>query len=311
HAYFFQQTQQKFICNQMIRRMSQIFIKTQKLLFIIFLKKINLKAFTKGQLQQYQEIQFHNSHIFQCNKKIQFLLNHTFQLSYNFLKLMINQHKLSIFQYAMCSMIAGMIASFFTNPFWVIHTHMIKYHTSLFNTISNMFMQGGFLIFFKGLTSSLLLVFNPIINYVIYESYKQWVFKIFVDNNYEGLIFFFGGALSKFIATVFTYPYQLIRTKQHIIKNKNYLEILSSIYEQNGISGFFVGLLPKLSQTVLSSALFILFYEKIYQLLEKIIIYNENLYYISFYSFQAFFIIYLINYLDLKQKQSLDDQKNQ
>jgi hypothetical protein len=70
-----------------------------------------------------------------------------------------------------------------------------------------MYNQGGIQIFFKGLSTSILLVFNPIINYVVYEIYKQWAFNSLYENHYESLIFFFGGALSKFVATIFTYPY--------------------------------------------------------------------------------------------------------
>lgn len=70
-----------------------------------------------------------------------------------------------------------------------------------------MYQEDGLKAFFKGLSTSLILVTNPIINYMIYESYKIWAQSLFIDSKYDALIFFFGGALGKFFATVATYPY--------------------------------------------------------------------------------------------------------
>lgn len=56
---------------------------------------------------------------------------------------------------------------------------------------------------------------NPLINFLIYESYKDWA-TAFFNSNSNPIIYFIGGALGKFTATIATYPYQLIRTKSHV-----------------------------------------------------------------------------------------------
>ena len=70
--------------------------------------------------------------------------------------------------------------------------------------------------FFKGLSTSLFLVSNPVINYIFYESYKTYTASLNYHPSYDAVIFFIGGAIAKLIATTFTYPYQLIRTKSHV-----------------------------------------------------------------------------------------------
>jgi solute carrier family 25 (peroxisomal adenine nucleotide transporter), member 17 len=59
---------------------------------------------------------------------------------------------------------------------------------------------------FFGILSSILLLSNPIISYLIYEYLKKAL------GNYE-LIVFFSGGFSKMISTLITYPYQMIRTR--------------------------------------------------------------------------------------------------
>ncbi len=71
----------------------------------------------------------------------------------------------------------------------------------------------------KGLSSSLILVSNPIIQFVIYEQLKK-VITIDKDSKLYDLVIFLMGALSKMISTIFTYPLTVIRTKQHVNTQK-------------------------------------------------------------------------------------------
>ncbi len=71
----------------------------------------------------------------------------------------------------------------------------------------------------KGLSSSLILVSNPIIQFVIYEQLKK-VIPIDKDSKLYDLVIFLMGALSKMISTIFTYPLTVIRTKQHVNTQK-------------------------------------------------------------------------------------------
>lgn len=55
---------------------------------------------------------------------------------------------------------------------------------------------------------------------------KVYLGSIIVNENWLPAIFFISGALGKFLATMITYPYQLLRTKTHLHKEGkfNYIE---------------------------------------------------------------------------------------
>lgn len=54
-------------------------------------------------------------------------------------------------------------------------------------------------------------------------------------------------------------------------KDKSIKEIISLIYKQKGISGYFRGLTPKLTQSVINSALMLMIYERILLVVKKIL----------------------------------------
>jgi adenine nucleotide transporter 17 len=119
----------------------------------------------------------------------------------------------------------------------------------------------------KGLSSSLILVSNPIIQFVIYEQLKKTL-SIDKSSGWYDLVIFLMGALSKMISTLCTYPITVVRTKQHISVGKDkWRKIVKNIVSQEGFKGLFKGIEPKLFQTVLNSALLLMLFERIKQIL--------------------------------------------
>ncbi len=115
----------------------------------------------------------------------------------------------------------------------------------------------------KGLSSSLILVSNPIIQFVIYEQLKKFV-SVDKNSGIYDLVIFIIGAISKMISTLCTYPLTVIRTKQHIcVDKKKWSTIAKNIIKADGIKGLYHGIEPKLIQTVLNSALLLMLFEKI------------------------------------------------
>lgn len=85
------------------------------------------------------------------------------------------------------------------------------------------------------------------------------------------MIFIFG-AISKIITTLITYPYTLIRTRQHSSQVKvSLLEVLESELRKNGFLGLFSGISAKLIQTVLNSAILLMLYERTHIILTKLV----------------------------------------
>ena len=69
--------------------------------------------------------------------------------------------------------LAGIIGSIFTNPFYVLQTRQSKENRKITQILSDLIKKEGVLALFKGLLASLILVTNPIIQFVVYEWLKN------------------------------------------------------------------------------------------------------------------------------------------
>ena len=92
------------------------------------------------------------------------------------------------------------------------------------------------------------------------------------------MIIFVIGAISKIIATFLTYPYTLIRTKQHISKDQKHTIWQTFLEEinKNGVRGLFTGMKAKILQSVLNSAILLMVYERTNLTLLKILAKNKK-----------------------------------
>uniref|UniRef100_A0A182TYJ8 Peroxisomal membrane protein PMP34 n=1 Tax=Anopheles melas TaxID=34690 RepID=A0A182TYJ8_9DIPT len=124
-----------------------------------------------------------------------------------------------------------------------------------------------------GAVPSLMLVINPAIQFMVYESLKRRLTAAGNAKSSPSAITFFSiGAVAKMIATVLTYPLQLIQTKLrhgntdrslNLPPNVDTVQMLLIILKRQGVAGLFRGLEAKLLQTVLTAALMFMAYEKI------------------------------------------------
>ena len=69
--------------------------------------------------------------------------------------------------------LAGAIGSIFTNPFYVLQTRQSKENKRVTQIFVELIKKEGVLALFKGLLASLILVANPIIQFVVYEWLKK------------------------------------------------------------------------------------------------------------------------------------------
>mmetsp|Transcript_4237 Transcript_4237/g.5658 ORF Transcript_4237/g.5658 Transcript_4237/m.5658 type:complete len:144 (+) Transcript_4237:233-664(+) len=77
----------------------------------------------------------------------------------------------------MVTALAGAASSIGTNPFWLINTRMTLAtdNRSIGETIRSIYKEGGIAEFYKGVLPNLVLVINPIINFVLYEAIKKFL----------------------------------------------------------------------------------------------------------------------------------------
>ncbi|XP_043587414.1 peroxisomal membrane protein PMP34 [Bombus pyrosoma] len=191
--------------------------------------------------------------------------------------------------------IAGVINVLTTTPLWVVNTRLkmrgvnnTQERNNLYNTL-----YGGLIYIWKyeglkklwaGTLPSLMLVMNPAIQFMTYETVKRKVLASLHGIQPSAWTFFVIGAIAKAVATILTYPLQLVQTKlrhghkyPNLPPNAGSLEILFYILKRQGVGGLYKGMEAKLLQTILTAALMFLTYEKISRLVFRILLHRPTL----------------------------------
>ncbi|XP_012223433.1 peroxisomal membrane protein PMP34 [Linepithema humile] len=192
--------------------------------------------------------------------------------------------------------IAGVINVLTTTPLWVVNTRLKmrgvggapernnNEYTTLYDGLVHIWKYEGLEQLWAGTLPSLMLVTNPAIQFMTYESIKRRVNASFSGTQPPAWIFFAIGAIAKTIATSLTYPLQLVQTKlrhghkfPNLPPNAGTLQILFYILKKQGISGLYKGMEAKLLQTVFTAALMFLAYEKIARFVFRILLHRPVL----------------------------------
>ncbi|XP_050484264.1 peroxisomal membrane protein PMP34 [Bombus huntii] len=190
--------------------------------------------------------------------------------------------------------IAGVINVLTTTPLWVVNTRLkmrginnTQERNNLYNTLYDgliyIWKYEGLKKLWAGTVPSLMLVMNPAIQFMTYETIKRKVLAS-LHGVPPAWTFFVIGAIAKAVATILTYPLQLVQTKlrhghkyPNLPPNAGSLEILFYILKKQGIEGLYKGMEAKLLQTILTAALMFLSYEKISRLVFRILLHRPTL----------------------------------
>ncbi|XP_002740530.1 peroxisomal membrane protein PMP34-like [Saccoglossus kowalevskii] len=183
--------------------------------------------------------------------------------------------------------IAGVTNVLITTPLWVANTRLklqgvrlksnadkeVKHprYNGMIDALCKIYKDEGINILWSGTFPSLMLVANPSIQFAVYEALKRSQLPLAgTGNELSSLTIFLMGAVAKAVATIATYPLQVIqsRLRYHGNKGENgkkmgFLAMVMDLVKTRGLRGMFKGLEAKLLQTVLMAALMFLTYEKI------------------------------------------------
>ncbi|XP_025920807.1 peroxisomal membrane protein PMP34 isoform X8 [Apteryx rowi] len=180
----------------------------------------------------------------------------------------------------------GVVNVLLTTPLWVVNTRLklqgAKFrnedivptnYKGIVDAFHQIIRDEGVLALWNGTFPSLLLVFNPAIQFMFYEGFKRKLLK--KQLQLTSLDAFVIGAIAKAVATTLTYPLQtvqsILRFGRHRLNPenrtlgslKNVLYLLQQRVRRFGLMGLYKGLEAKLLQTVLTAALMFLVYEKL------------------------------------------------
>jgi solute carrier family 25 (peroxisomal adenine nucleotide transporter), member 17 len=188
--------------------------------------------------------------------------------------------------------VAGSATVLITNPIWVVNTRMTakanhgeekdveaqgykkSKKPSTVGTLLTLLKEEGPSALFAGVLPALVLVINPILQYTIYEQLKNFLEKRRKVGPRDSFLL---GALGKLLATSITYPYITVKSRAHVAKKVQgqqavgMAESLNKIVREEGYAGLYKGrlklvlpmvqlltqeqgIVPKVSQSVLTAA---------------------------------------------------------
>jgi len=172
--------------------------------------------------------------------------------------------------------LSGVINALMTNPIWFINTRMsvAKEKKGLIATVREIYENEGFKAFYKGVLPNMVLVLNPIINFVIYEALKKSAMRRNIRPSAAHL--FLMSSFSKMMATIFTYPILTIKVKMQTASSKKDaigpISFILRLLKDLGLKGLYIGVFAKLIQTVLYNAFMMVQYEKIRSLIKYLLL---------------------------------------
>ena len=167
------------------------------------------------------------------------------------------------------STVAGVANVLLTEPLWKANT-AIKLSArktsdaqrSVFVELLSAIRTEGVVHQWSGVSASLALVSNPIIQFFVYEGLKAKILK--KRRTLSATEAFLLGALAKAIATLATYPLQVAQTRIRASDCKmSTIDCMKKLVRDGGVQALYAGIGPKLSQTVLNAAIQFLLYEKL------------------------------------------------
>ncbi|WVW80794.1 hypothetical protein I302_102781 [Kwoniella bestiolae CBS 10118] len=129
------------------------------------------------------------------------------------------------------AMTAGATGTIMTNPLWVVKTRFMaqagttdpssRYRTTI-GAIRSIYRTEGFRAFYKGLLPSLMGVSHVAVQFPLYEKAKSWADS---DNGDHSSLppttILACSAFSKMIASICTYPHEVLRTRLQIRKSSS------------------------------------------------------------------------------------------
>ncbi|XP_061555950.1 peroxisomal membrane protein PMP34 isoform X1 [Phycodurus eques] len=181
--------------------------------------------------------------------------------------------------------VSGAVNVVLTTPMWVVNTRLKlqgakfrnedlqqTHYKGIFDAFCQIIASEGAGTLWNGTLPSLILVLNPAVQFMFYESMKRRAGKR--GRKISSAEIFLIGAVAKAIATTATYPLQTVQAILRFGQYKgdgngglmgslaNIFSLLMERIKKHGVLGLYKGLEAKLLQTVLTAALMFVVYEK-------------------------------------------------
>ncbi|ONL96317.1 Peroxisomal nicotinamide adenine dinucleotide carrier [Zea mays] len=159
----------------------------------------------------------------------------------------------------------------------VVSTTLVGRDTLFMINFQELYKESGVLGFWKGVIPALIMVSNPAIQFMLYETLLKKLKKRRASNfkgadGLTALEIFLLGAVAKLGATVVTYPLLVVKARlqaKHMINDdkrhryKGTLDAFTKMVRYEGLSGMYKGMGTKIVQSVFASALLFMIKEEL------------------------------------------------
>jgi solute carrier family 25 folate transporter 32 len=184
-----------------------------------------------------------------------------------------NGNRLTKFQHMAASSQAGIITQVSTTPIWLIKTRMCvqnpndpEAYKNIMNAAKRIYKHEGLKGFYKGMLPTLIVTSHGAIQFMAYEEMKILYKNQYPHmNNPDALSYIIMAASSKILATLITYPYQVIRARlQNQRHNEFYhgcLDAIKKIYIREGYNGYYKGMSTNIIRVLPNTCVTFLVYE--------------------------------------------------
>lgn len=177
---------------------------------------------------------------------------------------------------------AGFCTTTISCPIWVVKTRIQlqssiqerqggrPMYTSGFHCFKSIIRDEGVGALYRGLAVSYFGIAEGTMQFIMYERAKQVLKEERQGAPLSSLELFGLAGTSKMIASLLTYPHEVVRTRQRQASNspyKSFVQSLILIGRQEGRLGLYGGLTPHLLRTVPNSAIMFLTYELVISVL--------------------------------------------
>jgi solute carrier family 25 folate transporter 32 len=179
---------------------------------------------------------------------------------------------------------AGAISDVICNPMFVVRTRLqtealhsiveqgassasqgVVRQTGMIQTAKSLYLEGGPLVFWRGMTANLMGLSHVAIQFPVYEQLKK-TFRN--DKTQESAVdLLLASGLSKMTASMISYPHEVIRSRMMDARpagmRMGFVQTCQSIYTQEGMVGFYAGLPVSLIRVIPNTCITFLTYELI------------------------------------------------
>ncbi|CAD5225637.1 unnamed protein product [Bursaphelenchus xylophilus] len=182
----------------------------------------------------------------------------------------------SAITHMMAAGFAGFVTATAINPVWLVKTRLQLHQGPLTvrNCIRKIYRSEGLKGFYKGVTASYMGISETIIQFVLYEHFRQIIDEIdFHQENTRFANFMLAGAGAKFCACIMTYPHEVVRTRlrEENTKAKGFFTTLKQLYGEGGTRQLYRGLSVQLLRSVPNTAITMGAYEVVVYFLHRYI----------------------------------------